>query len=78
MFNVENVKAVLIGLAIGDALGVPVEFSSRDKMKKNPAWNYELLSFFNKLNNLLLTNSKFCYIIQNKKIDIYVHRYGQA
>lgn len=36
MFNEENVRAALLGLAVGDALGVPVEFSSRNKLKKNP------------------------------------------
>ena len=36
MLNAENVKAALLGLAVGDALGVPVEFSSRNKMKKYP------------------------------------------
>ena len=36
MLKMHNVKAALIGLAVGDALGVPVEFSSRSKMKKNP------------------------------------------
>ena len=28
---------ILLGIAIGDALGVPYEFSSREKMKENPA-----------------------------------------
>ncbi|MBR5912785.1 MAG: ADP-ribosylglycohydrolase family protein [Selenomonadaceae bacterium] len=36
MLEMHNVKAALLGLAVGDALGVPVEFSSRSKMKKNP------------------------------------------
>ena len=36
MLEMHNVKAALIGLAVGDALGVPVEFSSRSKMKRNP------------------------------------------
>ena len=36
MLEMHNVKAALMGLAVGDALGVPVEFSSRNKMKKNP------------------------------------------
>lgn len=26
----------IIGLAVGDALGVPAEFKSRDELKKNP------------------------------------------
>ncbi|MFZ6013607.1 MAG: ADP-ribosylglycohydrolase family protein [Bacteroidota bacterium] len=43
----ENVKSCFLGLAIGDALGVPVEFRSRSFLKDNPikemtgygAWN---------------------------------------
>jgi ADP-ribosyl-[dinitrogen reductase] hydrolase len=32
----EQVTGGFLGLAIGDALGVPVEFQSRDSLKKNP------------------------------------------
>lgn len=32
----EQIKSLIIGHAIGDALGVPVEFNSRDKLEKNP------------------------------------------
>ena len=32
----EHIKSILFGVAVGDALGVPVEFSSRDRMEKNP------------------------------------------
>ncbi len=28
--------ATIMGLVIGDALGVPVEFASRDELKENP------------------------------------------
>ncbi|MDA9773840.1 ADP-ribosylglycohydrolase family protein [Saprospiraceae bacterium] len=37
--NMESNKVIdaLIGVAVGDAVGVPYEFSSRDKMKSNPA-----------------------------------------
>ena len=31
-----TIKNTLFGLAIGDALGVPVEFQPRDALKKNP------------------------------------------
>lgn len=31
-----KIKAVIIGHAVGDALGVPVEFCSRDELKQNP------------------------------------------
>lgn len=32
----EQIKAVMIGHAVGDALGVPVEFCSRTELKSNP------------------------------------------
>ena len=35
-FTADDVKAVLFGVAVGDALGVPVEFSSREALRKNP------------------------------------------
>jgi ADP-ribosyl-[dinitrogen reductase] hydrolase len=31
-----NIKAALFGLAVGDALGVPVEFKQRDYLKASP------------------------------------------
>ncbi|MBR3622492.1 MAG: ADP-ribosylglycohydrolase family protein [Selenomonadaceae bacterium] len=34
--NANNVKSLIIGHAVGDALGVPVEFTSRDKLKSHP------------------------------------------
>ena len=35
--NVSKIKSVLLGLAVGDAVGVPYEFRSREVMLKNPA-----------------------------------------
>ena len=32
----ERIKAVVIGHAIGDALGVPVEFCDREELKEKP------------------------------------------
>lgn len=32
----KEVKAILFGVAVGDALGVPVEFKSRQAISKNP------------------------------------------
>lgn len=34
--NLTEIKSVLFGVAVGDALGVPVEFNSRQIIKKNP------------------------------------------
>lgn len=34
--NLEKIKAVMLGHAIGDALGVPVEFCSREELDENP------------------------------------------
>lgn len=36
MFGANDVKSALLGMAVGDALGVPVEFSSRNRMKRVP------------------------------------------
>ncbi len=33
----EQIKSALFGVAVGDALGVPFEFRSREEMKSNPA-----------------------------------------
>lgn len=38
-FLKRNLKRVIYGLAVGDALGVPYEFSSREKLDKHPASN---------------------------------------
>jgi len=35
-----KIKSMLFGLAIGDALGVPVEFESREYLEKNPITDY--------------------------------------
>lgn len=37
----EKMKAVMIGHAVGDALGVPVEFASREELDQNPVTDME-------------------------------------
>ena len=37
----EKIKAVMIGHAVGDALGVPVEFASREEIAENPVTDME-------------------------------------
>ena len=34
--SVEKIKSVIIGHAVGDALGVPVEFCEREELVENP------------------------------------------
>ena len=34
--KIDQIKAVMLGHAVADALGVPVEFCSRDELKKHP------------------------------------------
>ena len=34
--TIDDIKAALFGVAVGDALGVPVEFKNRSKLKENP------------------------------------------
>ena len=38
---IEKIKAVMIGHAVGDALGVPVEFVSREEVDANPVEDME-------------------------------------
>ena len=38
---INKIKSVMIGHAVGDALGVPVEFFSRDEMAKYPVFDME-------------------------------------
>ena len=37
----EKIKSVIIGHAVGDALGVPVEFASREELDKAPVTDME-------------------------------------
>jgi ADP-ribosylglycohydrolase len=37
----DKIKSVMIGHAVGDALGVPVEFASREEIAENPVTNME-------------------------------------
>lgn len=39
--TIEKIKSVMIGHAIGDALGVPVEFASREEIAENPVTDME-------------------------------------
>ena len=36
MINLETVKAMTMGIAVADAVGVPVEFKSREFLKRKP------------------------------------------
>ncbi len=36
MITLKTVRSMVIGVAVGDALGVPVEFMSRERLKQNP------------------------------------------
>jgi ADP-ribosyl-[dinitrogen reductase] hydrolase len=42
----DHIKSIIFGVAVGDALGVPVEFSSRERMVDNPSnrhdWFWDL------------------------------------
>ena len=37
--DTDIVKSILFGIAVGDALGVPIEFKSRESIRKNPVKN---------------------------------------
>ena len=43
----ENIKSVLFGVAVGDSLGVPVEFNSRDEIRENPVTDMKGFGTYN-------------------------------
>lgn len=36
MINLEKIKAMTLGIAVADAVGVPVEFKNRETLKRKP------------------------------------------
>lgn len=36
MINLEKIKAMTLGIAVAEAVGVPVEFKSREFLKRKP------------------------------------------
>ncbi len=52
----ERVAGGIIGLAIGDALGVPVEFRSRRQLQNNPVRLKFFIGFVNSTVAILLAN----------------------
>lgn len=42
------IKSILFGVAVGDALGVPVEFKSREEIRKNPVTDMVGYGTYNK------------------------------
>jgi len=67
-FNNEHIKSTFLGQAIGDALGVPVEFKSREYLKKNPVedylgylcWNQPPGTFSDDTSMMLCTTESLC------------------
>lgn len=47
MDKLQITKGVIFGHAVGDALGVPVEFQSREQLKKNPVTNMREYGTYN-------------------------------
>ena len=39
MYKIEDIKGVMLGHAVADALGVPVEFCDRELLKRKPTCN---------------------------------------
>jgi len=43
----KKIKSMLLGFAVADALGVPVEFKSRESLKKNPVVDMQGFGTYN-------------------------------
>lgn len=83
----DKIKAAFLGAAIGDALGVPVEFSSRESLTRNPVqemrgygtWNQPPGTFSDDSSMLFCTTESLCNGFDVKDIaDQFIKWYQQG
>jgi ADP-ribosylglycohydrolase len=66
-----KIKGALFGTAIGDALGVPVEFQSRDYLKENPVKDYLGYMFWNQAPGTFSDDSSMCFCTVESLCNAY-------
>lgn len=72
------IKSVLFGVAVGDALGVPVEFKSRQEMKKNPVQDMIGFGTYNLPPGTFSDDSSLTFCLAEALIDDFsLERVGQ-
>lgn len=71
-YGIESVKEAIIGFAVGDAMGVPYEFETREELKKHPVTDMGNLYNYPKgtwSDDTSMTLASMDSIIQSSEID---------
>lgn len=66
-----KVNDALLGIATGDAIGVPFEFSSRDQMKENPAKDMIGFGTYNQPKGTWSDDSSLTFCLANSLLEGY-------
>lgn len=83
MIDVTNIKSALIGFAIGDALGVPFEFSHREERKRNPVttltgggcWNQPIGTWSDDSSMIFCTMESLCKGYDLSDMGLQFHKW---
>lgn len=67
-----RIKSMLFGIAIEDALGVPVEFESREDLIKNPVHEMEGFGTYNKPPGTFSDDSALTFTLVESLIKNYI------
>ena len=67
--TIEQIKGAFFGIAIGDALGVPVEFMSRSHLSQNPVVNFEQEYFNNESKGIWSDDSSLTFCLAETIIE---------
>ncbi len=70
-FTLDQIKGVFTGIAVGDALGVPVEFMSRSHLAYNPVKNFEQAYFTNELKGVWSDDSSLTFCLAETIIESF-------
>lgn len=71
MITLDSIKSILYGLAIGDSLGVPVEFVSRQDLIKNPIKNLKGFGSHNQPSGTWSDDSSMSFCLAESLCDGY-------
>jgi ADP-ribosylglycohydrolase len=66
-----KIKSMLFGIAIGDAIGVPVEFKSREYLIENPVYGMTGFGTYNKPPGIFSDDSSLTFTLIESLIDGY-------
>lgn len=81
--NLEIIKSSILGFIVGDALGVPFEFESREKLKRNPvtkmvgggSWDQPIGTWSDNNSMVLSTINIFSMDYNLSQLGIYFHHW---